>query len=100
MSWNEEIDEAYASFVDNITAFADIEGIFEDPHHMQRLRVRRVEVETPIELDLRVSREGVTALGTAPPVYRTDTTIMPVFHTLRLTLVPRAELTAIEEKDA
>lgn len=100
MSWNEEIDEAYASFVDNITAFADIPGIFEDPHHVQRLRVRRIDVETPIELDLRASKEGVTALGAAPPVCRTETTIMPVFHTLRLTLVPDAELTTIEEEGA
>lgn len=98
MSWNEDIDEAYASFVDNITAFANIPGIFEDPYHVQRLRVSRIEVETPFELDLRTSQERVSALGSAPPLYRTETTIMPVFHTLRLTLVPIAELTAIEEK--
>lgn len=90
MSWNEDIDEAYAPFVDNITAFSDIPGIFEDPLHIQRLRVRKIEVETPIELDLRVTKEGVAALGTAPPVYRTETTIMPVFHTLRMTLVSDA----------
>jgi hypothetical protein len=98
MSWYEEIDESYASFVDNITAFANIPGIFEDPQHMQRLRVCRIEVETPIELDLLATKEGVTALGSAPPLYQTETTIMPVFHTLRLTLVPGADLTAIEEE--
>lgn len=98
MSWNDDIDEAYASFVDNIIAFADIPGIFEDPQHVQRLRVRKIEVETPIELDLRASKEAVTALGTAPPVYRTETTIMPVFHTLRMTLVPDPMHSSTKEK--
>ncbi len=97
MSWNEGIDEAYADFVDNLVAFADIPGVFEDPHHIQRLRVRRIEVETPIELDLRSSNGDVSALGSAPPLYRLETTIMPVFHTLRLTLVPDAELDVVEE---
>jgi hypothetical protein len=96
MSWNEGIDEAYASLVDNLVAFGDIPGVFEDPHHIQRLRVRRIEVETPIELDLRSSAGGVNALGSAPPLYRVETTIMPVFHTLRLTLVPAADLNLVE----
>lgn len=100
MSWNDEIDEAYASFVDNITAYADIPGVFEDPNRVQRLRVRRIEVETPIELDLRTSKDEITAIGSAPPVYRTETTLMPVFHTLRMTLVPLSDLTSSEEEGA
>ena len=98
MSWDDGIDEAYASFAANVTAFADIPGVFEDPGGAQRLRIRQIEVETPIELDLRASGDGVAALGTAPPVYRTETTIMPVFHTLRMTLVPDAELTTDAEE--
>jgi len=97
MSWDEEIDEAYVSFVDQLVAFGSIPGVFEDPHHIQRLRVRRIEVETPIELDLRSSDGSVNAIGGAPPLYRVETTIMPVFHTLRLTLVSAADLNPVEQ---
>ena len=98
MSWGDSIDEAYASVAANIAAFADIPGVFKDPGGAQRLRIRQIEVETPVELDLRASGDSVAALGTAPPVYRTETTIMPVFHTLRMTLLPDADLTADAEQ--
>ncbi|MGI9498917.1 MAG: hypothetical protein ACR2P3_02695 [Geminicoccaceae bacterium] len=93
MSWRGGIDEAYATFADNITAFADLLGAYEDPSRSQRLRATRIEIETPVEIGLRASGGDVDALGTAPPIYRTETTIMPVFHTMRLTIVPIAQLT-------
>jgi hypothetical protein len=46
---------------------------------------------------LRSSDGNVNALGSAPPLYRVETTIMPIFHTLRLTLVPAADLNLAEE---
>ena len=89
MTWDRaEIDEAYARFAENMTAFADVVGTFEDPDGIQRMRVTRLEVETPVEMDLRVAKDGNVTLGAAPPVYRTETTILPVFHNLRITLEP------------
>ncbi len=92
MTWKPGIDEAYAPFAGNITAFADLLGAYEDPGKTQRLRATGIKVETPVELDLLSQGGHVMAIGTTPPVYRVETTIMPVFHTLRMTIVPSAEV--------
>jgi hypothetical protein len=92
MAWGADIDEAYAPFAANITAFADLLGVYEDAARTQRLRATRIEIETPFELELRATAKGVGPIGAAPPVYRTETTIMPVFHTMRMTLVPATGL--------
>ncbi|MBS0124997.1 hypothetical protein [Thetidibacter halocola] len=92
MGWSADIDEAFASLAGNLTAFMDLAGTYEDGARTQRLRATRIEIETPIELDLRTADGGVAALGTAPPIYHAETGIMPVFHTLRITLVPVGEL--------
>jgi len=88
MTWDRsQIDEAYASFAGNITAFSDVLGVIEDENNIQRFSVEKFHIETPIELDLRQNENEEITLGSAPPIYRTQTTILPVFHTLRMTIV-------------
>ena len=99
MTWDRtQIDEAFAPFAGNITAFADVLGMFEDEAKTQRFRVTRLHVETPVELELRTAPDGTVSLGAAPPIYRADTTIQPVFHALRMTLVPHRPPPARRER--
>lgn len=93
MTWDRTaMDEAFAPFAGNVTAFADVLGLFEDAQRIQRFRVTALSVETPVELVVQTGTDGAVRLGAAPPIYRVDTTVMPVFHRLRMTLVPQHRL--------
>jgi hypothetical protein len=48
--------------------------------------VERIIVGFPTELDVWTGAGRVIALGSSPPTQYTETTVMPVFHHLRLTL--------------
>jgi hypothetical protein len=48
--------------------------------------IERIIIAFPAELDVWTAEGEVTALGASPPTQYTETTIMPVFHHLRLTL--------------
>jgi hypothetical protein len=95
MTWDgTAMDEAFAPFAGNVTAFADVLGLFEDAQGIQRFRVTALSVETPVELVVQTDSDGAVRLGAAPPLYRVDTTVLPVFHRLRMTLVPQHRLPA------
>lgn len=57
------------------------EGMNEDEGTM----VERIVVAFPMELDVETDDGAVMRLGSAPPTQYTETTVMPVFHQLRLT---------------
>jgi hypothetical protein len=50
------------------------------------LTVSELSVDLPIELRLSVDGGSVTSIAAGPPTQRTETSVMPVFHQLRLTL--------------
>ncbi|MEQ8403459.1 MAG: hypothetical protein RKE49_00065 [Oceanicaulis sp.] len=50
------------------------------------LTVTTLSVDLPMELSLGVEDGAVRAIAAGPPTQRTETTVMPVFHRLRLTL--------------
>ncbi len=94
MTWwtDERIDPAYATFSENILAYADVLGDHIDDDWGLKMSVGAVTIETPVELDLVSEGEDDMAIGCAPPIYREATTLMPVFHTMRVTLAPYDEL--------
>lgn len=47
--------------------------------------VERIVVAFPMELEVDTDGGAVVRLGSAPPTQYTETTVMPVFHQLRLT---------------
>lgn len=53
----------------------------------------RITVDMPIECDLLTGGEAVLAFGASPPTQRIETSLLPVFHRLRVTLaaLPHAE---------
>lgn len=82
------IDEAFAHLRENVVAYADLFGEERDDALGIRMQIEEVGIDTPIELDVRVDAAGRVAIGCAPPLYRLETGVMPVFHQVRITLVP------------
>jgi hypothetical protein len=46
--------------------------------------VDRLEFDLPVELDLQMAPAGGLTLGASPPTQWIATTVMPVFHRMRL----------------
>jgi len=59
--------------------------------------VEQLTVEMPVEIDLLAGGGTVLACGASPPTQRIETSILPVFHRLRVTLA--ATTLADEEAD-
>lgn len=55
-----------------------------------RSRITSYEVSTPLELDV-VVEGGEVRLGSAPPLYHLETSLMPVLHQVRLLAVVEEE---------
>ena len=52
--------------------------------------VSALTITMPVELDVLALGNQVVALGAAPPTQHIATTVLPVFHDLRLTLMADA----------
>lgn len=50
------------------------------------LRLEQIELAFPLELEAPTAGGRIVSLGASPPTQYTETTIMPVFHHLRLTI--------------
>ena len=82
------IDEAFLPLAAFFEEMAGLEGTVQDAAAGVAMTVEAAEVSLPIELDLTVEAGGTVALGAVPPLYYVETTIMPVFHQITLTLEP------------
>jgi len=74
-------------------ASADIAG------ERQQLTVSRLSVDLPFELDLVTQADNSVTLNAAPPTQRTETSVMPVFHQVRVTISCDDGLDAEQEAD-
>ena len=77
------IDEAFLSFaeiVERMTAAPRVE--LEDDELGVRMRVTRVEVDSPVELSVVRDADGQLRIGSTPPLYTVDTSIRPSLHAL------------------
>jgi hypothetical protein len=83
------IDEAFATLGQNLESYLDLparlEGSFGDERVV--LSAEEIAITTPIELSIAVAEDGTVAIGCAPPLYAIETTVVPVFHTIRFTAV-------------
>ncbi len=80
------MDEAFIPLREMVLGMAATGDIRSDGIHMY---IERLEIESPIELDLTVHSGGSVEIGSMPPLYRVDTSVLPSFHMIRFT----AELT-------
>jgi hypothetical protein len=80
------IDEAFQSFaqiVERMTVAPRTE--LEDEELGVRMRVTRIEVESPVELCVVRDEDGTLRIGSTPPLYSVDTSIRPSLHGLTFT---------------
>ena len=62
------------------------------PLPVVRSMITGYDVTTPIELSIDVAADGTVALGGAPPLYHVATSMLPVFHSIRLVAVREGEV--------
>jgi hypothetical protein len=73
-------------FADMVQQLVDYGEPLEDPLSNQSMMIEKVKVEMPVEIKVLVDDDGTTTLKSNAPTQSTETTIMPVFHRMRLTV--------------
>lgn len=85
------IDEAMLEIGEFVSQMTDVDGYLVDEEMQSALRVEKVYMSMPIQLDLQMREDGSVSLGGSPPLYYAETTFLPVFHQLTINII-------IEEK--
>ena len=84
-SW---VDEAIAPFTFFVDAMATAStALIPGSEHVQTLWVERLELMLPFEMDVLVEDDGKVRLAGGPPTQYTETSVMPVFHSIRMSVV-------------
>lgn len=81
------IDEAMLEMAEFVSQMTDVEGYMFDAEMSTALRVEKLKMSMPMQLDIHVSEDGSVILGGSPPLYYTETTFSPVFHQLTINIV-------------
>jgi len=81
-----EIDEAMLELREFVAQMTDVEGYLIDMDMLTATRIEKLKLSMPMQLDLHVMDDGSVRLGGSPPLYYTETTILPVFHQLNVQL--------------
>ncbi|MGH7596278.1 MAG: hypothetical protein ACREOI_07990 [bacterium] len=78
--------KALVPFTSFVLAMFDLWEPLRDPETGLQAKVEELTVGLPCEMSVEVDDEGVLAIAGAPPLLRTETSIMPVFHQIRIHL--------------
>ncbi|MDJ0590877.1 MAG: hypothetical protein QNJ72_12910 [Pleurocapsa sp. MO_226.B13] len=81
-----EEDEILIPFADMVQQLVDYGEPLEDPVADRTMAIEKVKVEMPVEIKVSVDDDGQASLKSNAPTQSTETTIMPVFHRLKLTV--------------
>ena len=68
---------------DLVVAMVDVDRVADDS---MEFHVEELTFDLPVELDPWHDGDVVSSLGASPPTQIVSTTVMPVFHRLRVTL--------------
>ena len=84
-------DQALVSFAELVAGFSpDEDELVSEVVGAGRMRVERVTLDLPVEIEVAVDAAGEIRLGSSPPTQHVATTIMPVLHRLRMRIVRSA----------
>jgi hypothetical protein len=81
------VDEAQAPLHAFVEALAVAAEPIVDAQSGAGMFVESLQISMPFELDVHVDDEGHVSLAGSPPTQYTETTILPVFHQLKLRVV-------------
>ncbi len=79
-----KIDDAFLPWSVFIADLSSIDGQIEEEG--VRMEIEKIKVGLPIQLEILPDEEGQLAIGAAAPLYNLETSFLPVFHQLELTL--------------
>ena len=91
--WMDEALAPFALFVDALTIGAEPllaapPGLAPDGR-AEGMYVEELRVDLPVELEILVDDSGAVRLAGSPPTQYTQTTIMPVFHQMTLSVTAK-----------
>ena len=81
-----EENEILIPFADMVQQLVDYGEPIEDPLSDRAMTIEKVKVEMPVEFQVLVGNDGKAILKSNAPTQSTATTVMPVFHRLKLTV--------------
>jgi hypothetical protein len=86
------IDEAFLPFQQIVEKMVAFTGEIYDRDAGVRSRIYKCVIESPVELDVVRNDQGALQIGSTPPLYRVETTFLPAFHRMMVTVeIPEAE---------
>jgi len=74
-------------FSDLVLELTSYEKQLIDPISGYTMTIEQVTVDMPVELKINVNKDGTVNLNASPPTQLVKTTVMPVFHQLKLRVV-------------
>jgi hypothetical protein len=77
-------DDLSPPFHQLIWELVDTEMAIADPTSGMVQIVEQVEIDMPVEIRVEVNEQGQVKLTGSPPTQRTETTILPVFHQMKI----------------
>jgi hypothetical protein len=83
-------DDLSPPFHQLIWELVDTEMAIADPTSGMVQIVEQVEIDMPVEIRVEVDEQGQVRLMGSPPTQRTETTILPVFHQMKLRISQEA----------
>lgn len=82
-AWDDGALAPFGDFAADLAVFAET---LEDADAGVSLAVDGMTIDLPVELEVLVDGDGRVRLGGEPPTQFTATSVMPVFHRMRITL--------------
>lgn len=83
-----KIDEAMLPFFEYVQKLSEFEkSSFTDEEKSFTISIESVSVETPFELDIQMDEDGKLIIGASPPLYYVQTTVTPVFHSMKIKMM-------------
>lgn len=80
------IDEAMLEMSGFIDEMTDLDVYLVAEEEDFAMYAEKVTLDLPVQLDIGVLDDGQVVIGSSPPLYYVETTIMPVFHQLKVTI--------------
>jgi hypothetical protein len=82
----EKIDEAMMSIREMVSFFFESFEDITDNEEGVAMGIEKISLDMPVHLDVVLNNDGSVELGTAPPLYKVDTSFSPIFHQLKFTI--------------
>jgi hypothetical protein len=77
------LDEAFMPFQQMMRNLLALGNELVDEEQGVRSYIVKFEIESPVELQIVREEDGQVRIGTTPPLYRVQTSVLPSFHGLK-----------------